>query len=323
MISIIVPIYNGASYINRCFASIFSQSETNYEVVAIDDGSTDESLSILKAYESTKIRVIHTENYGVCHARNVGLDNAKGEYIVFVDVDDALRSDALAILLHLIKKHDAEIVAGSKIVLDCNGDIKRSRVDKTEEEIWEGIIPLQRHVEDHISGHSVYSKLYKRELIQNIRFEEGKKVNEDSFFSFQCFAKAKKMIFLDVGIYKYYETPGSASRSPFSDKFFDIIYFAERKAEIIHGDFPQLEKYIPAVLARAYISLLFNMCKTYDKKYKVVEKQCLKKIKMLSKQYLPVLPHEKRILKIIRANLFSLYKCYLYLRCYRSQMRLK
>ncbi len=317
MISIIIPIYNGEKYIIRCLESIISQTEKDYEVIAVDDGSTDNSLAILKRYESDIIKVIHTENKGVCHARNVGLDNSIGEYITFVDVDDELRNDALETLLFLIKKHDADIAAGSKLYLDDTGKIKCQRTDKTEEEIWIGITPLQKHVEDHRTGHSVYSKLYKREVVQDVRFEEGRKVNEDSFFSFQCFAKAQKMIFLDTGIYKYYETPNSASRAGFSDKFFDILYFADKKVEFINTHFPELKEYVPSIIIRANIFLLFNLCKTYEKKYKVAEKECLIRIKELSKDYTPVLSYEKKFLKIINMHLFPLYKLYSYLRYYR------
>ena len=165
-----------------------------------------------------------------------------------------------------------------------------------------------------MTGHSVYSKLYKREIVENIRFEVGRKVNEDSFFSFQCFAKAKKMIFLDAGIYKYYETPNSASRADFSDKFFDILYFADRKTEIIREQFPELEKYVDSIIIRANIYMLLNLCKTYNKKYKKAEKECLKTVKTLRKQFTPVFPYEKFMIKIIYFKLFPLYKLYTYLR---------
>ena len=79
-----------------------------------------------------------------------------------------------------------------------DGTVKVPRIDKTEEEVWTGTTPLIKHMENHITGHSVYSKLYKREIVENIRFEEGRSVNEDGFFSFLCFAKAKKMVFLDT-----------------------------------------------------------------------------------------------------------------------------
>ena len=317
MISIIVPVYNGEKYIARCLDSILSQTEKDFEIIAVDDGSKDKSFEILKTYENEKITVIHTQNQGVCHARNIGLETAKGEYITFVDVDDELRSDALETLLRLIQKHDAQIAAGSKIYLDENGEIKRPRTDKKEEEVWEGITPLKKHIEDHITGHSVYSKLYKKEIVQDIRFVEGKKVNEDGFFSFQCFAKAKKMVFLDTGIYRYYETPNSASRASFSDKFFDILYFAEKKVEIINTHFPELREYIISIIMRANIFLLFNLCKTYDKKYREAEKECLLRIKEMNKRYTPVLSYEKKFLKIIKLKLFPIYKLYSYLRYYR------
>ena len=144
-----------------------------------------------------------------------------------------------------------------------------------------------------------------------------KKVNEDSYFSFQCFANAKKMVFLDVGIYRYYETPNSASRSKFSDKFFDILYFAEKKVEIINRDFPQLKIYENDIMMKANIFMLFNLCKTYEKKYQEVEKECIKTVKLLKKQFTPIFSYEKKLIKIVELNLFPLYKLYSYLRFYR------
>lgn len=285
MISIIIPVYNGEKFINRCFESIYAQTEKEYEIIAVDDGSTDSSLEILKSHEGDRVKVIHTENGGVCHARNTGLENAKGEYLTFVDVDDELRPDALEIMIRLTKEHNSDITALSKIYLKEDGTEKSTRTDKTEVEIWEGITPLQKHVEDHISGHSVYAKLYKKRIIENIRFEVGRKTNEDSFFAFQCFAKAKKMVFCDIGVYKYYETSNSASRGEFSDKYLDILYFADKKAEIIKKSYPVLEKHITPILMRANISMLFNLCKTYDKKYAHTEKECIKRVKKLKKKF--------------------------------------
>ena len=314
MISIIIPVYNGKNYIERCFKSIFAQTEQDYEIIAVDDGSKDSSLEILQSYKKENIKIIHTENHGVCHARNTGLNEANGEYVTFVDVDDELRTDALELMLNLSKKHDSDITALSKIYLKEDGTVKHPHPDSTHTEVWEDLTPLQKHAEDHISGHSVYAKLYKKEIVETVRFEEGKSINEDSFFAFQCFAKAKKMVFQNVGIYKYYETSNSASRASFSEKFFDILYFANKKADIIKNQYPELEKYIPQIIMRANISMLLNLCKTYDKKYVPIEKKCIKTIKSLKSSFVPVFPHEKKILKIIKYHLFPLYKLYLYKR---------
>ncbi len=320
MISIIIPIFNGEKYIKRCFDSIWEQTEKNFEIIAVDDGSKDSSLDILLeiAKDHSNLKVIHTENFGVCHARNTGIENAEGEYITFVDVDDTLNPLALEKLLELLEKHNADISAMSKIYLDENGNPKRPREDNENIEIWEGITPLQKHVEDHIAGHSVYAKLYKKEIIENVRFEEGRKINEDSFFAFQCFAKADKMVFSDVGIYEYYETSGSASRGGFSDKYLDILYFANKKSDIIKKEYPTLEKYITPIIIRANLSLLYNLCKTYDKKYKSVEKECIRTVKRLKKDFLPVFSLEKRLIKIISIHLFPVYKFYLYTRIYKK-----
>ena len=100
MISVIVPVFNVADYLMRCINSILIQDETSFELILIDDGSTDGSAQICDeaALLSDKIRVVHTENGGVAKARNTGIDIAKGEYIVFVDADDYVAPNFLSIL---------------------------------------------------------------------------------------------------------------------------------------------------------------------------------------------------------------------------------
>ncbi len=320
-LSVIVPVYNmvAGGKLENCLNSLVNQDVEDMEIIAVDDGSTDKTLDILRTFEKEhkNIKVIHTENFGVCHARNLGIDNASGDFITFIDADDTLKPFALESLLDLISKYNADISAMSRIYLNEDGSVKVARQDIGVIEIWEGITPLLKHSQDHIAGHSVGEKLFRKELIKDIRFEEGKKVNEDSFFSFECFSKAQRVVFSDVAIYEYYNTETSSSKNGFSDKYLDILYFAEKKAEIIRRSFPLLEKYIPSIIIRANISILLNLCQTYKEKYKALEKECIKTIKNSLKEFIPTTKLEKRFTFIIKHNLFSFYKLYSYLKHYR------
>ena len=112
LISVIVPVYNTEKYLDRCIQSVLAQTYTNWELLLIDDGSTDSSGTICDQYaaEDNRIRVFHKENGGVSSARNLGLDNAKGEWITFVDSDDWVEPSMLKELLAIALDNDADYV---------------------------------------------------------------------------------------------------------------------------------------------------------------------------------------------------------------------
>ena len=110
-LSIIVPVYNAEEYLDRCMISILEQDFSSYEVILVDDGSTDSSPMICDRYSATdpRFRTIHKKNGGVSSARNAGLDLAKGEYVMFVDSDDALLPDSLEMMFENIRGEDLAV----------------------------------------------------------------------------------------------------------------------------------------------------------------------------------------------------------------------
>ena len=127
-LTIIVPIYNGEKYLNKCIDSILSQTYTDFELILVDDGSTDSSLSICKVYAEADSRVVvyHKENGGLVAARKSGLSLAKGEYIGYVDCDDYIEADMYEKLMSVAKEDGADIVTGD-IIID---HITHSKVEK-------------------------------------------------------------------------------------------------------------------------------------------------------------------------------------------------
>ena len=144
MISVIVPVYKVEIYLDKCIESILAQTYKNFELILVDDGSPDRCpmLCDLYAKKYDMVRVIHKTNGGLSDARNVGVLNAKGEYVTFIDSDDYVAEDYLETLWNLKSKYEAEItVCGIKIIFE-NGKIKR---DKQEIKIRNFVIQERVH----------------------------------------------------------------------------------------------------------------------------------------------------------------------------------
>ena len=140
-ISVIVPVYNVKEYLSRCVDSILAQTFSDFELLLIDDGSKDRSAQICGDYaiRDTRIRVFHKENGGVSSARNVGLDNAHGEYVIFSDSDDYYcMDDCLEQLYNVARNNHLDIVRGEYIAVDKNGNELPQRRFVKERLAWAG-----------------------------------------------------------------------------------------------------------------------------------------------------------------------------------------
>ena len=117
IISIIVPFYNGEKYLKECIESFINQTFTDFEVILVDDGSVDGSVAVAKELmaKDGRIKLISQQNKGVSTARNVAMKEASGEYFMFVDADDRLRSDALFVLYESLKKSGCDVVTGEYV----------------------------------------------------------------------------------------------------------------------------------------------------------------------------------------------------------------
>ena len=189
LISVIVPVYNVAPYLEYSLNSIQQQSYQQLEIILVDDGSTDDSSSICKKYlnQDLRFKYIYQENAGLSAARNTGIAAASGEYITFVDSDDWLDTSAIEILYRNLKKYDADIAAGN---YNLYNDSKEIMYQFAEQEM-----------KDMAWACSVM-KLYKRDLFAGLRFPLGKNV-EDTFVIYKVFLKAKRVVHVEKAIYWY------------------------------------------------------------------------------------------------------------------------
>ena len=211
LITVIVPVYNSEKFLEPCINSITAQSYNHLEILCINDGSTDSSLDILRqmACSDPRIKVFSQENAGVSSARNTGLNMAKGEYVTFVDSDDELEPDMYEVLLNLAEKYHADVAHCGYKKIHLDGSAKDVR--GTEELLIQDGLEASKWLlsGQHFTG-GLWNKLYRAELIQNTRFDETLKINEDVLFNAQIFQRAGTAVFYDVPKYHYFERQSSA-----------------------------------------------------------------------------------------------------------------
>lgn len=215
-ISIVVPIYNVEMYIEKCIDSLINQTYTNIEIILVDDGSTDNSYSICQKYADidSRIKLIHKENGGLSDARNVGIENATGNFITFVDSDDWLNYNFCEIMMKEINTTKADIVMGNLINVYNNDYLFEDCTDYSKK-VYTNIEALESF-EDTINVVAV-AKLYKIELFNNLRYKVGK-IHEDEFMFHRIFFEAKKIVVLDTNIYAYRQREDSITTSKYSIK---------------------------------------------------------------------------------------------------------
>lgn len=211
LVSIIVPVYNAEKYLEKCIESIQKQLYQNIEILLIDDGSLDTSGEICDSFAKTdsRIRVIHKANGGNTSARRTGLEAATGEFVVFVDADDAISDDLVSDLLYEIKKSDADVVISNVTKSFSYGDIEvKNRILPGTYEKCQYIVRNMFYYKDTEEfGVLPYlvAKMYRYDFICNGFESIGDSVQyaEDRALMFWCILNAKKTRFIDKSYYRY------------------------------------------------------------------------------------------------------------------------
>ncbi len=233
-ISVIVPVYNCEPYVARCVRSIMAQTHTDLEIICIDDGSSDGSGEILDALalEDKRLRVVHQANAGASAARNAGIDLATGDFITFVDSDDAIEPDMYETLLSLFTDESIDIahcgymrVYPDGSTKDVNGTGKLVSQDRYE--------ASKCLLLGSLFVGSMCNKLYKAHLFSDVRLDTTVAINEDVLANAELFSRANRLVFLDVGKYLVYERVGSASSvTKEHKKLSDSVHAAEKMLSI-------------------------------------------------------------------------------------------
>ena len=241
-VSIVVPVFNVEQYICRCLNSICRQTFNNFEVILVDDGSTDKSSIICDQYvlKDKRFRVLHTENKGLSAARNTGISVSIGEFIIFIDSDDYVSDDLIEHMISVQQSTDADIVSVSHITTYRNIEYTQKEIKlilkkfSLNEALKFYIYSLIAYKNDESSA---WGKLFRKNIFSDIRFPIGRRY-EDMVTIFQAIMKTKIYIKSNKVCYYYCMNPSSIVRSVFIKKDFDLLIEAKRLYNIAtqYGD---------------------------------------------------------------------------------------
>ncbi len=240
MISIIMPAYNTEQYIARGIDSCLAQSYGNWELLVIDDGSTDGTVQVVEKYanQEDRIHLIRAEHGGVSRARNCGIDAVAGEYIVFLDSDDWLESDALEQLLKLQEEYPTCLVACDRFSVHystSSGKLEQIKRPKTSAILEREQALLMTGKEQY--NNSSVNKLFRREIMDNygIRFDPEISYGEDELLVFQYLLHTEGMVFTEKAYWNVLERSGSATRDGFRSAFLTSLDEVDQMAEYGNG----------------------------------------------------------------------------------------
>lgn len=281
-ISIIMPVYNTGTILNKTVESIRNQTFTDFELIIIDDGSKKETAKLCDSFseQDTRIRVIHKENGGTCAARNLGIDEAKGEYITFCDHDDVYSSTILEeemCLINHAKKYEMAIV-GAIHISDDGKELKYGKkislADKHDVEN-----NTARVLKSGILG-TVWNILYRKDLIGETRFDENlKKGHEDIIFNIAIYQKTTSLIASSEILYYHYIRKSMSTSAGFHEETIDALKIANDKVfEICNRNVNKLNKYdyveLQGEYVRTYTTYLVHLNKSFSEFKKNLSSLC-------------------------------------------------
>lgn len=267
-ISVIVPVYNVEAYLERCVESILHQTYTNFELILINDGSTDSSGQICDdlAYQYENIKVYHIENAGVSNARNIGIQLATGVWITFVDSDDFVTKDYLATLASAVEGGNVGFVIAplhhikNGIVTDLPPYSGRKELWSTEETMKELLMTTK-------TSFFPVAKLFKRDLLVDEKFNTDYHLAEDALFLTELLLKTRcSSVFIDKPIYYYDHREGSATTSV-NRYVFDTIEVYKNIIAQVSQVFPNLKYELKNRECWSYITVYDKIIFTSSEQY--------------------------------------------------------
>lgn len=253
-ISIIVPVYGVEQYIAKCLTSIQNQTFTDFECIVVDDGSPDNSIEIgkLTVQDDERFIFISKPNGGLASARNFGLDKARGDYIAFVDSDDWVEPDFLELPYNEITKYKADICLFSINHVDQEGNSELVLDNQLDQYYKKNDFLLSQ---DTITQFA-WSKLYKKEVWDKIRFNEEVITYEDVYVTFRLIY-GKKMVNINKPLYNYLQRPGSLSKDIKPTYLQDRLAIVKKQKEFVKEN--NLEnKYSDYILFTYLKTFVFN-----------------------------------------------------------------
>lgn len=298
LLSIIIPIYNAEKYLSDCLESVINQNYKNIEILLIDDGSTDCSGIICDKYKckDSRVKVIHKKNEGCSVARNIGIKEAKGDLIAFVDADDVIDCQIYEILIRNLDVTNSDLSACAYKKEYDRGRILSKNIYEVipkplifeNRDIFVSVTRSEKSIEGYI-----WNKVWKKEIIDEHLFRENIVMCEDSIFSWEVLKNVKRVSYCDLPLYHYFIQPLSATRNSSIEKYLGAL----TSYELMLEDVENLPKEVELNLTKEYLGwnlLVFNkLIKQYKPDmilFNKIKKNCGKK-----KEYIHLLRPASRI----------------------------
>ena len=218
-VSIIVPVYNCEKYVSRCVQSILQQSFQNFELIIVDDGTTDDSINIINNFtEDSRIKIVHKQNSGLPQARKTGVEHANGKYIVFVDADDWIENDMIEKLYNAISVSGADIVCCNIALTDESGNIIE-KYERTKETLYD--IPQTIKAIHDSTGvyHYMWNKMFNSKCLTSSVFPKGHFVGEDYCTIIPILSNCTRVLHIPHTLYNYVQHTTNMTKAGFSDSY--------------------------------------------------------------------------------------------------------
>lgn len=239
VISVIVPIYKVEKYLDRCVESIVNQTFSDIEILLIDDGSPDNCGKMCDewAKKDSRIKAFHKENGGLSDARNFGIAESSGEYVICIDSDDFIEPKMLEVLYGLATEHNADIsICG---IFNCYESRKVPQCKTVGKYLYSGVEALREYfLGERIPG-GVVTRLIKSDIAKELEFPYGK-TYEDAFYSPKLFLSVEKVAVDTTPLYNYWHRADSITSQAFTEKAMDVISAYECAYDTVRENCPQI-----------------------------------------------------------------------------------
>lgn len=257
MVSIVVPVYNAEDYLEKCIKSILQQTCYEWELILIDNGSTDESYALCRKYAKLdeRIFVYHQyRNLGVSAARNLGKEKANGEFVTFIDADDWVKPDFLEKLTKIQKKEQADmVICGYKAVYESDREetaMSEAGEEKAKKRYRIKVYDMEKYIEKYLlKGNThCWGVLYHKDVLEEVIFPKGISIGEDLLFLIEAALRAKKIAVSDYKGYQYYINEKGAMKKKFTASYMDQILCWKMASEKIVSLYPGLKNKLDSIL---------------------------------------------------------------------------
>lgn len=250
LVSVIVPVFNNEKWVGRCLESILFQSYKDIEIIVVDDGSTDESVKIIKDYlrEDNRIRFISQENHGAGYSRNVGISISQGEYVVFVDSDDFISQDYIEKMMERMTDDIDLVICGYNevrmddniIVITDTYVLNPTICSELTGNIYQDFYKIRWYI------NSPCLKVYRKKYIiqHNLKFPEDMVAGEDYIFNLSYYRYIKKYAYVPNAGYQYFDNALSITHNRSMTRFESVLKFRDKSVILLEGcEIPDRKKY--------------------------------------------------------------------------------